>query len=299
MAFPLKIYLCLWVNILLMRLFHHKKTLKKYLASVKAQGKSLGFVPTMGALHSGHLAIVKRAARENDAVVVSIFVNPTQFDNPEDLEKYPRTLEADTGKLSCTYPGVIVFAPAADEVYEKGIGPEKFYFGGLEDEMEGKYRKDHFNGVATVVKKLLEIVMPQRAYFGEKDYQQLLIVKALVKQGNFPVEVIGCPIEREPHGLAMSSRNERLPESTRNKAAFIYETLTAAKEKWKTESPEAVKAWVTHQFKNQPAFTLEYVEIADAETLQPLTTKRNNRKYRIFTAVYADTVRLIDNIALN
>ncbi|MCB0374767.1 MAG: pantoate--beta-alanine ligase, partial [Sinomicrobium sp.] len=151
-----------------MQLFHHKKTLREHLEAVKAQRKQLGFVPTMGALHRGHLSIVKQALRENDTVVVSIFVNPTQFDKPDDLERYPRTLEDDMEKLYETDPGIVVFAPAAGDVYDGNVSAGVFDFGGLEHEMEGRYRKDHFNGVATVVKKLFEIVMPHRAYFGEK-----------------------------------------------------------------------------------------------------------------------------------
>ena len=282
-----------------MSLFRYKKTLLEHLEADRIHSKSIGFVPTMGALHKGHLSLVKRAVKENDVVVVSIFVNPTQFDHPDDLEKYPGNLEDDLEKLYETDPGIIIFAPAAGDIYNNNISADTFNFGGLENEMEGKYRNDHFNGVATVVKKFFEIIMPHNAYFGEKDYQQLLIVKKLAQQYKLPVKVTGCPIEREAHGLAMSSRNERLSATMRAKASFIYATLMAAREKFRTENGNAVKDWVIHQFKDNDDFSLEYVEIADAETLKPIKTKAKDRKYRIFIAVYAAPVRLIDNIALN
>ena len=282
-----------------MSLFYHKKMLQKYLEEIRENAAGIGFVPTMGALHEGHLSIVKRAVKENDVTVVSIFVNPTQFDKPDDLEKYPRALEKDIEKLYEADPRMLIYIPEADDIYGAQVVASTFNFGGLEDEMEGKYRKDHFNGVATVVKKLFEIVMPHRAYFGEKDYQQLLIVKKLTEQLHLPVEITGCLTAREAHGLAMSSRNERLSPEVRKEASFIYNTLMKAREKFESEDAVAVKNWVVYEFENNSNFTLEYVEIADAETLKPVKAKLKDRKYRIFAAVHADGVRLIDNIALN
>ena len=282
-----------------MPVFRYKKMLRKSLSEIKEQGKITGFVPTMGALHRGHLSIVERSVSENDVSVVSIFVNPTQFDNPDDLKKYPRTLEEDIEKLYAIDREIIIFTPSPDDVYDDDVSAGTFYFDGLEHEMEGKYREDHFNGVATVVKKLFEIVMPHKAYFGEKDYQQLLIVKKLTEQTGLPINIIGFPIAREAHGLAMSSRNERLSPAIRKEASYIYEALLNAKELFKTESAATVKQQLAHQFKSTENFSLEYVEIADAETLKPLTTTGKDGKYRIFIAVYAEGVRLIDNIALN
>ncbi|MEM9687398.1 MAG: pantoate--beta-alanine ligase [Bacteroidota bacterium] len=282
-----------------MQLFRQKKTLRDYLSAIKTDSKSVGFVPTMGALHEGHLSLVKQAWSANDVVVVSIFVNPTQFDNPEDLEKYPVNFEEDIEKLRSITDALIVFMPRVDDIYDKNIKAAVFDFGGLEFEMEGKYREGHFNGVATIVKKLLEAVQPDRAYFGEKDYQQLLIVKSLVKLYHLPVHIIACPTQREAGGLAMSSRNERLSATMRKKAAFIYKTLVAARERFRKKSIREVKVWVADQFENHTDFSLEYVEIADAETLRPVQRKAKGKKYRIFIAVYANHVRLIDNIALN
>ncbi len=284
---------------LVMQHFHHKKTLRNHLSEIRSDAESIGFVPTMGALHSGHLSLVETAFRENNIVVVSIFVNPTQFDNSEDLEKYPRNLEEDLGKLRGVSDEIIVFIPSANDIYDNAISAAVFDFDGLESEMEGKYREDHFNGVATIVKKLFEAVQPDKAYFGEKDYQQLLIVKKLVSKYKLPIQITGCPIAREANGLAMSSRNERLPLITREKAAVIYSTLLEAREKFKTEAPSDIKKQITNQFKNHELFSLEYIEIADAETLKPATKKETGKKYRIFIAVYANVVRLIDNIALN
>lgn len=286
------------INVVMHR-FHHKKPLRERVSELRAGGLRIGFVPTMGALHSGHLSLVARALKENDAVVVSIFVNPTQFDNPEDLEQYPANLEEDLKKLRKVSDALMVFIPTANELYDGVIRAERFDFDGLEFEMEGKYRKGHFNGVATVVKKLFEAVRPHRAYFGEKDYQQLLIVKKLVKQEGLPVEITGCPIAREANGLAMSSRNERLPEAVREKAGFIYKALGKARERFETESAEAVKEGVRVAFEDHPELVPEYVEIANAETLLPVTEKAPERPCRIFIAVFAGTVRLIDNLALD
>jgi len=252
----------------------------------------------MGALHQGHLSLIREAQRHNDIVVVSIFVNPTQFDNTDDLKKYPRTLELDT-KLLETINCDVVFAPSPEDIYQKNIQSKKYSFGGLEHAMEGKFRKGHFDGVGTIVKRLLDIVVPTHAYFGEKDFQQLQIIKKLVKKYKLPTKIIGCKIHRENDGLAMSSRNTRLTKIHREAAPFIYKTLKQAKAKFQTESAMKVNIWVHNEFKNNKHLELEYFEIANIKTLKTISRKRKNAKYRGFVAAFAGKIRLIDNIALN
>lgn len=260
---------------------------------------SLGLVPTMGALHIGHAALVNRAIEENNAVVVSIFVNPTQFNNTADLEKYPQTLKADIEVLERISKDIIVFVPSIDEMYSKEVKSVNYDFGGLENVMEGAFRPGHFDGVGTIVESLLTLVKPDKAYFGEKDFQQLQIIRKLIEIRKIPVKIIGCPIVREANGLAFSSRNERLSDNIRNEAAFIYKTLESAKKIFGTKSAKNIKDWVTEQFEQHPNLELEYIEITQAKTLKPVIKKHKNKKYRAFIAVYADGVRLIDNIALN
>jgi len=260
---------------------------------------SLGLVPTMGALHQGHASVIKKAVAENKKVVVSIFVNPTQFNNKEDLEKYPKTLNADIKLISAISEDILIFTPEVSEIYPDTIVSETYDFEGLDKVMEGEFRDDHFNGVGTIVEELLNITHPKRAYFGEKDFQQLRIIQKLTQIKKIPVEIIGCEIIREDHGLAMSSRNERLSKNIRPKAAIIYETLKTAKNKFGTESALNIKNWVIKEFKKTNDFQLEYFDIADVETLTPIKNKINNVKYRGFIAVYVEDVRLIDNIALN
>jgi len=253
----------------------------------------------MGALHDGHVSLVKQAAAVCDVVVVSIFINPTQFDKATDLDNYPRTLDSDTQKLAELDLNVIIFAPTIAELYNNEIESEHFQFDGLEYEMEGKYRDGHFDGVGTVVKKLFEIVQPDKAFFGEKDYQQLQIIKKLTQLSQLPVEVVGCPIYREDNGLARSSRNERLSPKIRLEASFIHETLLKVKDKFGTESANQISQWVENEFKAHPFFELEYFEIADSETLKPIGDEIEDRSFRAFIAVYSGDIRLIDNIALN
>ncbi|WP_079511282.1 pantoate--beta-alanine ligase [Maribacter arcticus] len=260
---------------------------------------NLGMVPTMGALHQGHMSLLKKALTENQNVVVSIFVNPTQFNNTEDLEKYPKTLVDDVDLISSISKNIIVFAPSIAEIYQDRVKSKIYDFAGLDKVMEGEFRDNHFNGVGTIVEALFSLVKPKRAYFGEKDFQQLRIIQKLVELQKIPVEVIGCEIVRENHGLAMSSRNERLSPTIRQNAAFIYETLKTAKHKFGMESVLNVKDWVAKQFKNSTDFKLEYFEITDVETLTPAKNKNIKIKYRAFIAVYVEGVRLIDNIALN
>lgn len=282
-----------------MRVIRLKKQLSTLTSSYKEGGKTIGFVPTMGALHSGHLSLIQAAHAQCDIVVVSIFVNPTQFDNPEDLKKYPRTIETDLALLEQTFPEVIAFNPTASEVYGSTVTLQKFNFGDLALQMEGKHRIGHFDGVATVLNLLFEIVRPRKAFFGEKDFQQLLIAKKMVVITGQPVEIVACPIEREPNGLARSSRNERLSTSQRSEAGFIYKVLQQAKAYFGTKNATFIISWAQDQFDKNPYLELEYFEIADAETLQPVQEKTSNTTYRAFIAAYAGKVRLIDNIALN
>lgn len=282
-----------------MQIIKEKQSLKQQIQAYKKDGLSIGFVPTMGALHEGHISLIQKALSSCDKVVVSIFVNPTQFDNPEDLEKYPRNLEEDVTKIRDLSDEVIIFSPAANEIYGNDVISEEFHFDGLEHQMEGRFRKGHFNGVGTIVKKLFEMVQPNMAFFGEKDYQQLQIIKKLVEKHQLDVKVIGCPIDREISGLARSSRNERLSPEQRQNASVIYKILQQVKEDFGTKSASEITSWVIKRFKAEPALELEYFEISNAETLIPVEEKNAGEKYRAFIAAYSGDIRLIDNIALN
>ncbi|WP_163409274.1 pantoate--beta-alanine ligase [Flavobacterium ajazii] len=282
-----------------MHIFYGKAALKGYLKTIKTANSTIGFVPTMGALHQGHLALMQRSLKENDDTVVSIFVNPTQFNNPEDLEKYPRTLEEDVRKMRGLSDKMILYAPSVDDIYEGNTISGSFDFDGLENQMEGKFRPGHFNGVGTIVKRLFEIVEPTNAYFGEKDFQQLQIVKKLAEKYDLPVNVVGCPIFREENQLAMSSRNERLTVEERKEAAIIYKTLTEAKEVFQTKSPQETVEFVENSFRGNERFDLEYFVIADESTLLPIENKIIDKKYRAFIAVFVNSIRLIDTISLN
>lgn len=283
-----------------MKTFNTKHQLSNYLNDIKAKGKTIGFVPTMGALHEGHLSLVKYGLLDNDFIVVSIFVNPTQFNNKEDLDKYPRTVNRDLALLATvSETKIAVYTPSVEDIYHTSVNSESFKFDGLEHEMEGAFRPGHFNGVGTIVKRLLEIVKPNKAYFGQKDYQQLRIIEKLVELYLIPVDIIGCPIFRAEDGLAMSSRNERLKPNYRKEAPFIYKTLKVAQQKFGTKSAKQVTEWVIKQFEKHHLLELEYFLIADVETLKPVKRKSKQKTYRAFIAVYADDIRLIDNIALN
>ncbi|HLO74234.1 MAG TPA: pantoate--beta-alanine ligase [Flavobacterium sp.] len=282
-----------------MLIFNKKSDLSAFLSPLINQNKSIGFVPTMGALHHGHLSLLKNSLSENDVTVMSIFVNPTQFNNAEDLNKYPRTLDRDVQIMQDLSNNIIVYAPEVADIYEGNTVSESFNYDGLENQMEGKHRPGHFDGVGTIVKRLFEIVKPNKAYFGEKDFQQLQIVKKLVTKYNIPVEVIGCPIHREANGLAMSSRNERLSVIAKEKAAIIYQILLAAKDFFQTHSTEETTKYVEDEFKKHTDFQLEYFEIADETTLLPISEKESDKKYRGFIAIFIENIRLIDNISLN
>ena len=279
-----------------MKVLKSKKTLIDYVERQREMGKKIGFAPTMGALHQGHLSLYKAAKKENDEVISSIFVNPTQFNNPDDFQKYPKTLEKDLELLEKA--GVdAVYVPNVEEMYPDGLNSKKYDFDGLENEMEGKYRPGHFDGVGTIVEELFRQVQPHNAYFGEKDYQQLAIIKKMVEKTKLPVKIHGVPTLREEDGLAMSSRNVRLTETQRKEATIIYETLTKVKEWFKVISLEEIKQKVTDIFRNSN-FELEYFVIADEKTLKETDFFYKDKNYRAFIVAYADTVRLIDNMHL-
>ena len=282
-----------------MLIFNKQTELRVHLSPFLTSKTNIGFVPTMGALHDGHLSLLRKALQENEFVVISIFVNPTQFNNQEDLEKYPRTLERDVEKIATISDKIIVFAPSVEDIYPGKTISQSFNYDGLEHQMEGKHRPGHFDGVGTIVKRLFEIVQPTNSYFGEKDFQQLQIIKKLVQKHKIPVNVIGCPIHREKNGLAMSSRNERLSESEKEESTLIFKTLTTAKKMFGTKSANEVTDFVKKTFENHPKFSLEYFQIADEATLKPCLRKSKNKKYRAFIAVFINNIRLIDTISLN
>ncbi|WP_346862698.1 pantoate--beta-alanine ligase [uncultured Draconibacterium sp.] len=258
---------------------------------------SLGFVPTMGALHRGHLSLVEQSVANNTHTVVSVFVNPTQFNDPKDLERYPRTLENDLKLLEPSACN-IVFAPSAGEVYPE---PDlrKFNFGKLEEVMEGAHRPGHFNGVAQVVSKLFAMVNPDKAYFGLKDFQQLAIIKNMVKQLQLRVEIVPCAIIREESGLAMSSRNELLTAEQRENAKIISETLFKAKELMGQKSVEELVKWVLETINKNPFLNVEYFEIVDDEQLQAIKSWDEKNTKVACVAAFCGKIRLIDNIVLN
>jgi pantoate--beta-alanine ligase len=269
--------------------------IRKYLESIRVSGKSIGFVPTMGALHQGHLDLIRRSATNNDITCCSIFINPIQFNNQEDLAKYPRTLDEDLRLLEeagCD----LVFVPSAEEMYPEPID-KKYDFGDLEKVMEGAHRPGHFNGVAIVVKKLLEIFEPDKAYFGEKDFQQLRIIQSLVKMQNMPVEIIPCPTVRETDGLAMSSRNWRLSMEERAVAPEIYRTLLQARDLVKKAPVSEVKKILIARLESK-GFRVDYFEISDIETLQPVVGWEDSPGLIACVAAFLGSVRLIDNMIL-
>jgi pantoate--beta-alanine ligase len=279
-----------------MLVFTSIKEVRSYIQSLKDEGKSVGFVPTMGALHLGHLSLLERSVKENDVSVCSIFVNPIQFNNASDLKKYPRTLQEDSRMLEqggCD----IVFSPSVDEMYPEAAS-ETYDFGQLELVMEGAHRPGHFNGVAVVVKRLFDICIPSRAYFGKKDFQQLMIIRAMTDQLNLPVEIIGCPIIREADGLAMSSRNVRLSSEERAIAPTIYKTLKKISRN-KGNEPLAKLLDEEKKFLNSlPDMDVEYLQVVNENTLMPLSAWDNKVPQRVFVAMFLGEVRLIDNLKI-
>lgn len=280
-----------------MEVLNNIKSVHNLIVKLKKTGKTIGFVPTMGALHQGHISLVEQSLKENDFTLVSVFINPTQFNNSEDLKKYPITTDNDIEILK-KHGADAVYFPKVEDIYPNGLTSEHYEFDGLEMQMEGKFRPGHFDGVATVIRRFFEIVQPLNAYFGEKDFQQLRIVQELVKNFHLPIQIVPVTIKREEDGLAMSSRNVRLTESQRKESPIIYQILLQAKEYLKNHSIEETKKFVEEKFK-ETSFELEYFEIADEKNLLPAKEKLKDQKLRAFIAVFADEVRLIDNLDLN
>lgn len=260
----------------------------------KNKRKTIGFVPTMGALHEGHISLVKKCREQNDVCIVSIFVNPTQFNNQTDLEKYPRTIDEDIKLLN--YAGVdIVFVPSVQEIYPEPDN-RQFDFGQLDKVMEGKFRPGHFNGVAQVVSRLFDIVKSDKAYFGEKDFQQLAIIRQMVRQLNIPVEIVPMPIRREDSGLAMSSRNQRLTEDQKKDAVNIYRVLSESKTLYNNKTVEELRFWVIENINKIASLEVEYFEIVDGNTLQQISDWKDTQYAVGCITVFCGEVRLIDNI---
>lgn len=282
-----------------MEIFKTKKTLLDYIERQKEMGKKVGFAPTMGALHQGHISLYEAARKENDLVISSVFVNPTQFNNASDLEKYPRTIEKDIETLERSGFVDAVYIPEVSDIYPEGLKSREYEFDGLENEMEGKFRPGHFNGVGTVVEELFRQVKPDNAYFGDKDYQQLAIIKKLVEKQNISVKIYGVPIYREKNGLAMSSRNKRLDHEQCKAAKVIYETLVKVNDWFRIITVSEIYQRVKDIFENQRGMVLEYFEIADEATLKETDFFYKDRNYRAFIVVFVGDVRLIDNMHLD
>lgn len=279
-----------------MKLIQTIDELQKELEILRNEGKTIGLVPTMGALHEGHASLVRRAVVENDVVVVSDFVNPTQFNDPNDLLKYPRTLDADCDLLE-REGAKIVFAPSVDEMYPEP-DTRQFSYAPLDTVMEGKYRPGHFNGVCQIVSKLFMIVGPDRAYFGEKDFQQLAIIREMVKSLEMPVQIVGCPIVREFDGLALSSRNARLSDMERKQALNISKTLFDSVKFAENHTVVETQQMVENAIRNADGLELEYFEIVDGNTLQKITVWEDTNYAVGCITVFCGDVRLIDNIKL-
>ncbi len=260
---------------------------------------TIGLVPTMGALHEGHLFLIQEAQKDCDRVVVSIFVNPTQFNDPKDLSKYPRTLNEDLAAIEKIGDEILVYTPNVEEVYPNGAVSETFDFGSLSKYMEGQFREGHFEGVGSVLKRLFELVKPQKAYFGEKDFQQLAVVKKLVTITGQDVDIVGCETYREANGLAKSSRNKLLSEKEKLQASIIYKCLNLTRKNFGIKPISEIKKIVKATFESSKLFKLEYFEIAADDDLVPTNDIDADKTYRAFIAAYCNGVRLIDNMALN
>lgn len=279
-----------------MQVFNTKNELISLLDNYRKEGKKIGFVPTMGALHEGHLSLVKESRKNSDITVVSIFVNPTQFNDPEDLKRYPRTLDKDT-ELLATVGCDVVFAPSVEEIYPEPDN-RKFDFGYLESVMEGAKRPGHFNGVGQVVSRLFDIVRPEKAFFGMKDFQQVAIIRNMVKQLKYDIEIVACPIIREESGLARSSRNTLLDEEHKRNAPHIYATLKKAREMASQMNVGELKEWIKREIDSNPCLETEYVEIVDDTTLKVTEDWKESGTKVICVAVYAGKIRLIDNMVI-
>ncbi len=281
-----------------MEVLKNKKTLQDFVERQKEMGKKIGFAPTMGALHNGHLSLYEEAKKENDLVVSSIFVNPTQFNNSEDLEKYPRDINRDLLILKNSGLVDAVYIPEVADIYPEKAESQPYDFDGLENEMEGKSRPGHFDGVGTVVEELFRQVQPDHAYFGEKDFQQLAIIRKMVEKKGLPVKIKGVPIYRAENGLALSSRNQRLHEDRKQASKVIYETLKQVTGWFGQISVSEIKDKVKDIFDDQKGMQLEYFMIANEETLKETDFFYKDKKYRAFIVVVVDGVRLIDNMHL-
>ena len=281
-------------NFVEMKVVNTIKELRELLDGYRAEGKKIGLVPTMGALHRGHASLVERSIAGNDVTVVSIFVNPTQFNDKNDLKNYPRTLEADCALLE-KVGATVAFAPAVEEMYPEE-DTRQFSFAPLDTVMEGACRPGHFNGVAQIVSKLFYAVEPDRAYFGEKDFQQLAIIREMVRQLELPLEIVGCPIVREEDGLAMSSRNTLLSEDERERALTISSTLFASVDFAKVNSLEATRNFVEDMINDTPGLELEYYRIVDGNTLHEIEEWADSDYVVGCIALFCGNVRLIDNI---
>ncbi|HET6993546.1 MAG TPA: pantoate--beta-alanine ligase [Chitinophagaceae bacterium] len=280
-----------------MVLLKKKDDIRRYLDRKKQQGVRVGFVPTMGALHQGHISLVESSRKDNSITVCSIFVNPAQFNDPKDFEKYPVTIDRDINMLEAAGCDVL-FLPALEEIYPDGTKTgEKFELGYLETILEGKYRPGHFQGVCMVMQRLLEIVMPGSLYLGQKDYQQCMVIKKLINDNFERIVTVVCPIIREPDGLAMSSRNMRLNEEERKKAPAIYSALQSLQQNLQKEDLQSLKSETTTRL-TKLGFKVDYIEIADASTLLPVTEWNGSQKLVALAAAFLNEVRLIDNLLL-
>lgn len=279
-----------------MEIIESKNLVCRKIELLKKQNQTIGFVPTMGALHKGHYELLKQAKNENKVVVCSIFVNPTQFNNPEDLKKYPRDIQKDFDYIADVCD--LVFVPSVEEMYPENP-TDSYDFGYLDTVMEATFRPGHFNGVAMVVRRLFEIVKPDNTYFGKKDYQQALIVKELIKQMKAPIRMVMVDTVRESDGLAFSSRNSLLSSDKRKQASFIYQTMQKAQTLMNNMKPQEIEGWIQDQFKEQKDFDLEYATIVQADNLLPIHDFDTHTQAVLCVAAYLDNIRLIDNLELN
>jgi len=280
-----------------MLVFRDISTLQNHLNNLKSKEKIIGFIPTMGALHNGHLSLVNKSVYQNDFTVVSIFINPTQFNNADDLKTYPSDIDKDLELLRSISDKIIVFNPEPNELYSGDIRLDNFNFNGLDKYMEGKFRGDHFVGVATVVSKLFSLIKADNTYFGEKDFQQLRIIENLIKEKNFSTKLIRCETIRSEDGLALSSRNDQLDFSSKKIATNLFKALNFAKEKIDVLSINEIEQKISDNLSNFKEIKLEYFVIADEQNLKPIKYKQTE-KYRAFIAAYVSGVRLIDNVKL-
>ena len=281
-----------------MIIFNNIVGFKNHLRKLKNDNITIGFVPTMGALHNGHTSLIKKSVLENDYSVVSIFINPTQFNNINDYESYPINISRDIELLDSISENIILFRPDTEEIYSGKVVSDSYDFGDLDKYMEGQHRKGHFQGVATVVNKLFEIVSADNVYFGEKDFQQLRIIEDLVQKNGYKLNVIRCKTIRQNDGLALSSRNKKLDISSQNIATNLFKALSFAKKNFDNLDLEIIYAKVEDLLQNFPQISVDYFAIADENDLKPIKHKNKNQKYRAFIAADISGVRLIDNIKL-